>query len=160
MVVTCCGQEFTIPALPASDWIQVIWKPNLLGDDFFPGLLPEPDRLEVERLLHQGQVDWVDVNEAGFEVLTQAAGREFWVALRLCYIAKANWDALASEMAGHDSTVMPLGAWLDVLYRNILLAMEESKRQMFLLKLELPPPGWGDESDQEMSVDAFMAMAG
>lgn len=133
---------------------------SLGSDDVFPGMLEEDDCNQVEKLLHSGELDIRDVQEAALEVITTVSGRPWWVALRLIQVAREYWDALGGDMAAVRSDAS-IAAWLDILFTLIVRNIDDSKRTMFLMKLEMAPEGWGDNPEElEMSSDAFMAMAG
>lgn len=154
------GLEFTIPAMCAADWLHTLMSPSLEPDDVFPGLLPEDEYIEIERLLHQGKLDLTDTFEAAFEVISIVSGRPWWVALRLIQVARESWDAVGGDMAAVRADAS-LAAWLDTLFTLLVRSVEDDKRTMFLMKLELAPEGWGpDPEELEMSQDAFLAMAG
>lgn len=134
---------------------------NVTGHGLLYRLLPPQDADLLEELLHTRPMDVEEFSRLGFEVLSFASGRPWWVAWRLVYVAVGAWDALGGEMMMKaDPTVLSLAAWLDVLFLMILRNIEDSKRSMFLMKLELPPEGWGAVQEMEMSVDSFLAMAG
>ena len=147
--------------MPAIDWLTVLMDDSFSPELVFPGLLEETDRDLVEQLLHSGALDVEDMWKLGLDIITQASGRKWYVALRLVLTAKEAWDALGGDMAAVRSDAS-LSAWLDILFTLIVRNIEDSKRTMFLMKLEIVPQGWGDEEPQamEMSADAFLAMAG
>jgi hypothetical protein len=157
------GRELTIPAMCAADWLHVLMNAQLQADDVFPGLLDEDERQFVEDQLHSGILDLGDSQELALEIISQVSGRPWWVSLRLITIARQSWDALGGDMVKRaDAAVVPLAAWLDSLFLLIVRNIDDSKRNMFLMKLELAPEGWGPAPEETagMSADAFMAMAG
>jgi hypothetical protein len=161
--VEVCGEDFTIPAMCAADWLQVLMVENLQPEQVFPGLLGEDDQDWFEDQLHQGQLDLEELYVLAFDVIATVTGRPWWVALRLIGIARDSWDALGGEMAQKsDASRLSLAAWLDVLFLLVVRNIDDAKRNMFLMKLELAPEGWGPapEETMEMSGDAFLAMAG
>lgn len=147
--------------MPAVDWLSILMAESFGPEDIFPGLLPDEDRLQVEDLLHTQALAVRDMWDLSLDILTEVSGRPWYVALRLVLVAKASWDALGGDLAAIRSDAS-LGAWLDILFTLIVRNIEDSKRNMFLLKLELAPEGWGDKQQEamEMSPDAFLAMAG
>lgn len=155
------GEEYTIPAMCAADWLNILMNPKLRTDHIFPGMLDEAAQARVDELLHTGVLELQDVEDLGREIVTQVSGRPWYVALRLLYVAMDAWDALGGEMAMKaDASKLPLAAWLDVLFLLINRNIENEKRTMFLMKLELPPEGSREAPEEmEMSADAFMAMS-
>lgn len=155
------NQVFHIPAMPAVEWLSVMMRDDFGCEDIFPGMLDLEQRLEVERLLHAGELEVERLWELGLEVLTQVSGRQWYVALRLTQVARESWDALGGDLAAVRSDAS-LAAWLDILFSMVVRNIDDSKRNMFLMKLEIAPEGWGTatEESMEMSADAFLAMAG
>ena len=157
---------YEIPALPAADWLAVLMNRQLTSDHIFPGMLPEAEQSDVEQVFHDGLRDGLMDSEEyfglGWEVLSEVCGRPWWVALRMIMTAVDGWDAIGGELIRKvDASQVSISAWLDVLFQVIVQSLEESKRNMYLLKLEIPPDGWGDAPEEmEMSTDAFLAMAG
>lgn len=145
--------------MPAADWLAVLMSQDLTADDVFPGLLDEDEATEVEELLHSGKLDIRDAHDGALEIVSTVCGRPWWVALRLIQVAREYWDAVGGDMAAVRSDAS-IAAWLDILFSLVVRNIDDNKRTMFLMKLELAPEGWGDPADElEMSSDAFMAMA-
>lgn len=155
------GQGYTIPAMPAVDWLSVFMLESFGPEDVLPGLLMDTEQDQVEQFLHSGVLGVRELWELGLEVISQVTGRPWYVALRLVLVAKDAWDAIGGEMAAVRSDAS-IAAWLDILFTHLVRNIEDSKRTMFLMKLELVPEGWGKEPEKqmEMSADAFLAMAG
>jgi len=151
-----------IPALPASQWLAVLMVGELELEDILPGLLSAEDADEIEEALYSGLLTLEQLSMLALDVVSQVSGRAWWVALRLVELARIHWDNLAAEMTRVDASRLSLSGWLDVLFVALLRAMEEGGRQMFLLKLEQPPPEVLDKvtpEDPGMSSAAFLAMA-
>lgn len=155
------GLEFTIPAMPATEWLAILMSDEFGPEHILPGMLTVAEREQVEHLLHQDVLDIQELWKLGLEVVTQVSGRPWYVALRLVLTAKSAWDALGGDMAAVRSDAS-LAAWLDILFTLLVRNIEDSKRTMFLMKLELVPEGWGEPvvDTMQMSADAFLAMAG
>lgn len=161
MVVDVGQDSYTIPAQSAADWLKVLMVEDIDVDAIFPGMLVSKDRAAVESVLHQGILTLEDVQEVTLEIISTVCGRPWWVALRLIWGARVSWDALGGEMARHDAARLSIAGWLDALFLVMLRSLDDAKRTMFLMKLEMPPPGWGpDPEELEMSGNAFLAMAG
>lgn len=155
--------EWGIPALCAADWLQVLMVEDFDPEDVFPGMLSESDRVQVEDQLHHGILLLEDVHHVSLEIISQISGRPWWVALRLIQSARAAWDALGGDIVRKaDAATLSLAGWLDILFLVLVRAIDDDKRDMFLLKLQAVPPGWEEDDPEElqMSTDAFLAMAG
>lgn len=160
VVMDLAGQELVIPAMCAADWLQILMDPELQPDDIMPGLLNDSDNSFVEDLLHSGALSWEESQLLALEIVGQVAGRPWWVALRLIGTMRASWDALGGDMVMKaDASRLTLSGWLDAAFLLIVRAIEDSKRTMWLMKLEMPPAGHESEAKEpEMSTDAFLAL--
>lgn len=158
VVVTISGEDVSIPAMYAADWLQLLMT-DLHPDDVFPGLLGEGDRAYVEDCLHAGDVEYEDVQRLALDIISTVSARPWWVAMRLIAVAQQSWDALGGDMTVIDPERRPLAAWLDYLFLLIVRNIDDKKRTMFLLKLEVIPEGRGEPTKEvEMSADAFLAL--
>ncbi len=155
------SRSYEIPAASAADWLTVLMNPNLTADHVFPGMLTENQQAEVERYLHQGGIGIEEYLDLGWEVVSEVSGRPWWIAMRMIMTAVSSWDAVGGELIRKiDAERVSIAGWLDVLFPIILQGLEDSKRSMYLLKLEQPPDGWGSAPEEmEMSTEAFLAMA-
>lgn len=162
VIVQLGGDDLTIPAMPAADWLVVLMVNDFDPEAVFPGLLSAPDQLQVEDHLHHGILTLEEVHHVSMEIISMVSGRPWWVSLRLIHAAAASWDALGGDLVRKaDAAALSLSAWLDVLFLLIVRSIDDANRTMFLLKLEMAPTGWGPEPEElEMSGDAFLAMAG
>jgi hypothetical protein len=152
--------ELEIPAMCAADWLQVLMVEGLDSDDVFPGLLDHDSRTFIEDQMHDGVLEFEEVQRLALEIISTVSGRPWWVSLRLIEVARVSWDALGGDMAKLDATRIPLAGWLDYLFLLVVRTIDDAKRTMFLLKLEIVPAGWADApAELEMSTDAFLAMA-
>lgn len=154
--------EYTIPAMSAADWLAVLMVSQLAAQDVFPGMLGDPaEQEEIRRQLRSGELDVFEIEDLALETISTVCGRPWWVALRLVYTAQSSWDALGGEMARRaDPQRLSIAAWLDVLFLLVVQNIDNEKRTMFLMKLELAPEGWGEQTEPEMSPESFLAMAG
>lgn len=154
------GQEFTIPAMPAADWLSVLMVPEFDPDDVLPGLLPDEERDQFEDLLFEGSFTFEESQVLAMDTVALVSARNWWVSLRLIDVARVAWDNLGMEMASVDAARVPLAAWIDVLYFHIVQLLKKEERTMFFLKLEQPPPGFEkSEVIEEMTADQFLSMA-
>lgn len=161
MCVRLGPQEWTIPALPASDWLAVLMVEDIEPDDIFPGLLEQSDADRVEDLLTSGEMSLDDIYEAFFDIIEAVSSRYWWVALRLIHIAFDQWHVLGPDMVmrGADANQLSLSAWLDSLTVTVVQGMKREQVTTFTMQLEAPPVGETiPEEDMGMSADAFLSM--
>lgn len=158
-------RRFLIPALPARDWLEVLLEDDLNPEDLFPGLCGPDAVLEVNQLLVDGVVTQQQLTDAIYGVIEQAAGRRWWVALRLCRAIRTNWDRVGGRLAAHGVTPfeVSLSYWLDGAYDTILSIMAEMDAKMigpFTAKLTMPPPGMAKQvfdENRDAAAAAFRA---
>lgn len=160
--ITVAGHDFTIPALPASEWLSILMVPDMDLSDILPGLLSIEEAESLEELILARELDLEELEDTVLAILETVSARDWWVVLKLVENARVSWDVLGAELGlrGVNATQVSLSSWLDMLLLVLLRAMDPKEVQMFTLKLEAPPPEVrGEESELEMSSSAFMAMA-
>ena len=137
--------------MPATDWLLILMADAIDPDDVFPGLLSEDDREFVEDLLLAETITVQDLYDTCLDIISEVSARQWWIAMRLVYIARDSWDNLGAEMilTGIDADRISLAAWLDALTALMLKLMEPSKITMFTMQLEAPPVG-EEESPEEL----------
>ena len=161
MVITVGGEEFTIPALPAADWLAALMSEAFSLDDLFPGLLDEEDQDRAVEALMAHMHDMDQFSKLTLDIVELASGRAWWVALRLIGAAVGSWDVIGAEMflKQVNPEHLSLAAWLDVVLLVMLRSMDEKDITMFMLRLEAPPPEAQEEADEmTMSREAFTSM--
>lgn len=157
VVISAAGRELEIPALPATDWLQVLMKedtPDL--EEILTELCPKGTSLLFDESLEQE-----DLWELLLDVVEQASGRHWWIAMRIINVCRASWNVLGAEMfyRGIDPNVLSLAAWLDAMLLVIIRAMDPKDVAMFTMKLEMVPAGEElDEQEMEMSSEQFLSM--
>lgn len=135
------GQEYTIPAKPAADWVVAVLNAE---DEIFPVLsLLEPDDYEAakDRVLIDMAVSFEEVAEVSKQALSAVSGWKWWSAEVLIHSAAAEWRLISGEMTkrGLDPNRLPLGAWLNGLYAMATEKLTASERMAFDMRLDRPP---------------------
>lgn len=161
--VTFANHGFEIPATTALEWLTLLMNP----DDFdplaiFPGLLSDEDQDLVWDLMFERDIGVTDLGEMSLLAIAAAAGRPWWVAMRLVATVAQNQHTLGAEMLmrGADATKLSLSGWLDVALLVAMRNQSKSDATMFSMKLEMPPPDVAkDQPEPEISMDQFMSMA-
>ncbi len=151
---TVAGQDYEIPPVPAADWLNTLmqqWTPDDLLLDLLPDGIQVVLKMEPE-----------DVEPLVLELIEEASGRDWWVALRLLGAIKGGWNVLGPEMIlqGVDPQRLSLAGWLDAMTLLMLRAMNKDDHAMFLAQVELPPAEVREEvaEEMEMSRDQFMSL--
>lgn len=161
VVITVGGEEFTIPALPAADWLAALMSEAFSLDDLFPGLLDDEDHDRAVAVLLSDMHELEQFHRLTLDIVELASGRSWWVALRLIGAAVGSWDVIGAELILKqvDPERLSLAAWLDAVLLVMLRSMEEKDITMFTLKLEAPPPEAQEEAEEmTMSREAFASM--
>jgi hypothetical protein len=158
--VTLGGVVYTVPALPAADWLAaIVGEPGAI----LPGLLPHDDQREIHRRVLRGQLDLEEVNGAWRELLGVACGRTWWSASRLCMSASDPdaWPVVHGRLltSSIDLDVVSVGALCNALFFMMLNnCADDEERHRVRFELELPPPGEvPEEVDQTANAENFMA---
>lgn len=159
--VTLGGVVFTVPALPAADWLTaIIGPPGAL----LPGLLPAADQHEIYDMLARGDLDPDEVSAAWRDLIAAATGRSWWSASRLCASASDPdaWPVVHGKLltGGIDLEVVSVGALCNAIFFMILSSSkDDEERSTAKFELELPPPGFEAEvwQDREQIAQDFLA---
>lgn len=159
--VTLAGEVFTVPALPAADWLMaIVGGPGAL----LPGLLPIEDQRRVYHMILHGKLNPEEVNRAWRDLMAAATGRSWWSAGRLCQSASDAdaWPVVHGKLlsAGIDLDTVSIGAFCNaVLFMALSGAKDDEERTSLKFELELPPPGAEVEAwtDREQMAQDFLA---
>jgi hypothetical protein len=135
------GREYTIPALPAADWVVAVLNAE---EEVFPvlALLPEDDYEEIkERALLDLAISFEEVAEVSKDALEAVSGWRWWSAETLIHSAAVEWRLISGEMTkrGLDPARLPLGAWLNGLYAMATENLDKSERMNFDMRIDRPP---------------------
>jgi hypothetical protein len=158
------GWRYTIPALPASTWIEAVLDTD--GAAIFPGLLEREAYREAMADYFAGRLSGEEITEAGRACLEAAAGRSWWVADRLIRGAadKDAWPIVYGELVGRvDLDKVSVAAFCDAVYALAVGRLTEEKaRAQFDFELTNPPAGVSIEEiyDQAEAAADFMAALG
>jgi hypothetical protein len=150
------GQEYTIPALAAVEWLAYLMQPQPDLDglilDFFP---------DSEELLFSDRLNVDELYDTILDLIATVCARSWWVALRQISIARASWHILGPMMLeAVDAREVSIAAWLDVLLIKMLNSMDPKDATLFTSRLEAPPIGEVTEPMEEMEMDrgAFLSL--
>lgn len=159
--VTVIGEQFTVPALPAVAWLELLMDEHAALSDFFPGLAGSEAQIAVTQAIIDGFYNQEAERTLVLALIDAAGGRPWWVTVRLCRIVASSWDYLGGEIAmrGVDATRLSLSGWLDAVFHIILRSMDPKEHTKFLMQLELVPAEVAvEQPEPEMEMDAFLSM--
>lgn len=156
-------QRFVIPAIDAAGWLKILLDDPLNTEEIFPGLCGPADVVTVNQMMVSGLVSEEELTAAIYDVIEAASGRRWFIAVRLCGYARANWDRIGGELACHGVTPfkVSLSYWLDALYATMIRLIAEGnpkKLTQFTADLTRLPPSEARIIDDEAEGNAFLAM--
>lgn len=163
IVVELGEWEYTIPELPAADWITAVLAPD--GGAIVPGLLVAPDRAAIWRDFALGAFTAEELAAVERDALAAAAGRPWWEADKLIrsLAAPDNFPTIHGELMlrGLDLERLSLAAALNATYAMVrkLIGHDEAALARFDTQLKAIPPGVAVEElyDQGEAADDFLA---
>lgn len=127
IIVEFAGQEFTIPPYPAAIWLRTLLAEKLDLEAVFPGLAGPEAVATANSLIIEGAGSQDELEEAILDVLEAAAGRRWWITLRLCVSIRAHWEWVGGDLARHGVSPfdVPLSYWLDGAYATMVQGIME-----------------------------------
>jgi len=154
-------EQVTIPAMCASDWLDLLMQmEDLWLENIFPDLLDSDDSYLVEDALAAGKIGPQELSDIALDVIAAAGGRPWWVVMKLIGCIKANWDNVGGEFAleGVNPNQLSLAGWLDAALVIVIRHIDgNDQTNAFLMRLEAPPPGQ-EAPSQAVDVNTFMSM--
>lgn len=156
---------FTIPPLPAADWIIATMQPGHAA--YLPGLLSDEDRIALMDALEDGLISLKDIEEANRDALEQISGWRWWSAAKLIATMCHSWETMGGllTLAGVNPRTESLGAVLAALYSRAWVDGDKKARARLAQDVAMPPAsmmtdeGW-DEEAATAAVMAFMTGGG
>jgi hypothetical protein len=159
---TVAGQDFTIPAIPAAEWLELFMDNEIEAPEILETLLASEDAERLRDLMWDDRFALTDLGDLLLEIISAVTGRPWWVALKLVATMRTQWDFLGAELVlqGVRADTISIAAWLDVALLTILHNIDPEKATMFTSQLEMPPPGVTIQPEaMEISAEHFMSMA-
>lgn len=160
--VTFSGLTFSIPALPAADWLAILMSDQVDLEEILPGLAGVEEADALEEALVQGKASLQDLYRMALETLSLVSGRPWYVAMKIISVAAMSWSALGGEFVirNVDADRISLAAWLDAAYLIMLRNMKSDDINIFNAKLLVPPPGVENPEEEDIlpTPESFMAM--
>lgn len=156
------GQEYTVRAAMADEWLTVLLEDPFDSSGVLPGMLTEDDQRRFADATWAGDLDGEELDEVALEVISLVTGRDWWWAMHLLWAAASAWMVVYGKMIsrGIDPTRIPLGAFLDAMYLTFVQVMDKDQRSAFDRDLESPPAGVTPEEviDEDAEAASFLAM--
>lgn len=151
------GKTFTIPAMPATDWLSYLMTPDAGLYEVTVNIFGE---LEEHLSDHFDKASITDLYMTVLEAIGVVCGRPWWVAIRMIRVVYDNWHVLGPKliMSGVDPARLSISAWLDCALYLMIESMDPKDVSMFSLRLEMKPD-LGDLEPESEKVDPFDALA-
>ena len=153
---------YTIPALPAADWLEAVLKG---WGGVVPGMFAGNDEVAVLADHLTGRVTGEEIEAAARGAAEEASGWRWWAIERLTAAVTQpdQWPSLHGGLLlrGVDPAAVPFGALLNALYALLTEHMKPEKRESFDFQLNAPPPKAVVEAwDDQAAADDFMMALG
>lgn len=160
VIATLLGEEHTIPAMAAVEWLSILLDGPLDVSRIIPGLLDDDVQDRVDDALWDGELTEKDLVDTALAVLTVAAGRSWWRALHLLSAVGNEWLLVHGRMVmqGVDPGRLSLGGYLDALYAVTVDNMTAEQRRDFDRVLDTPPAGELPVLDEDAEGQEFLAL--
>lgn len=155
---------YTIPARPASDWIEAILDED--GGAIVPGLMDEDTAADIWREFLRGHITQQELQQAWRHALGAASGQPWWQCARLVMSAAepSSWPIVHGKltMRGVDLTKVSIGACYNAIWYIALTSCESAQeRSQLEFQLTTPPVDVAPEealSEFDVAGDFMAAM--
>lgn len=154
------GREYALRPALGGEWLPILMVDPMDIAAIIPGMLSEEAADDFECALIDGEVALPEVEEVCREVITSAAGREWWWACNLLASVSGVWMTIFGTLVrqGVDVDRLPLGAVLDALYAECASRMDKQHLQDFDRQLNIAPAGVVPVIDEEREAMNFVAL--
>ncbi len=158
--VTLGGREYVLRPALAVEWLPILMVDPMDLSAIIPGMVSNGDADELENALIEGLVELSEIEAVCQEVITMAAGRDWWWACNLLASVAGVWMTIFGALTrqGVDVARLPLGALLDALDEECLSRMDKQHRQDFDRQLNIPPAGVVPDIDEDREAMTFVAL--
>ena len=157
VVVGAAGRSFTVPSLPAADWIAALSVDEPVTA-VVPGLMGQRDFDRIGDLLLSDRIDLMDLRRMAFTAISEASGFRWWEALTLVGLCDKDPVVVGLlTLAGIDPASIPFGRWCSAVYALCIKDLDEKERQRWLAKFTFPPP-LAESMEEAAQVDSFESM--
>lgn len=157
ILIDAFGGTWTVPAMSAAQWLEILWNETTSFDDIFPGLAGAQD--VMYEAFFAGETSSDEVFAIATEVLETASGFRWWFAMNLCSVAKLGWSRVGGEIVPHvRAEEVSLGAWLVVVLQVLMGRTDPKKTAELLTNLNTAPGNTPTLAiDEEAEGKAFLA---
>lgn len=159
-MVTLGGRDYYLRPALAGEWLAILLESPMDASLIIPGMAEDADEEALEEALLAGEVTVEDIEDACREVITIAAGRDWWWATNLVMSVATAWMVIYGSLVarGLDVQRLPLGAMLDAMYAECATRMDKQHLQDFDRQLNMPPAGVTPTIDEDREAANFVAL--
>lgn len=154
------GHTYTVPALPARDWLLALLRlpGGLAGPipDVVPGLIPDEDLADQ---IADGRVPEEECTRAARDAVEAAAGMRWWSAIKLAHATPGSPIGGELIVQGVDAAAVSLGAYLSAAYRVATRNASEKDKGRIDSELAAPPVGLGEDAWDQDELNSQFATA-
>lgn len=152
LIVEFEGVPYTIRAMDAVEWIMLIDGPRPDLYDIFPMQAGADAIAHVEEALWEERVTSEQVAKLGWEAISTAADRPWWVVVNLLGAVKDAWAIVHVNGA----VGMSLAGWLDEVWSKVMSYIDPKKKAAWVTAVQSPPKGSDVEVDFDAEERAFL----
>lgn len=151
------GKTWVIPAMTAGQWLEILWAEPLDITDIWPGLAGAFN--EMVDAVFDGTTDSEDILAIGCEIIAEASGLDYWVAIRLAACLRISWLQVGGSLlkSGLRPEEVSLGTYLVATLAFLAENMDPKKAVELFEELGRKPVEERTEDDDLQDARAFMA---
>lgn len=159
-VVELGGREYPLRAALAVEWLPILMIDPMDLSAIIPGMVEGDLAGDLEDALIRGDVSLDEIEQVCRDVITMAAGREWWWACNLLASVAGAWMVIFGNLVakGMDVSRMPLGALLDAMYAECAARMDKDHLRDFERQLNTPPIGLVPVINEDVEAANFVAL--
>lgn len=158
LTIRVAGTAITIPYRPVALWVKALGEQARLP--LAAALADAPAREVLADLLMEHPQAAADLRAESLRILGETSGRKWWEAGRLLNTSVAPEILGRMVLAGVDPWNRSVGEWCAAVYALCVKGQDEKGRLRFDFSLQLPPPEFEDEWDDDgdpAEAQAFLA---
>lgn len=157
MEIDAYGKTWTIPAMSAAQWLEILWAEPIDLTDIWPGLGNAFS--EMIDALFDGDTTADEAVEVACEVVAEASGLDYWVAFRLAACLRVSWLQVGGALlkGGLRPEEVSLGTYLVATLAFLAENMDPAKAVELFEELNRKPMQERTEEDDLDDARAFMA---
>jgi hypothetical protein len=143
--------------MTAGEWLEILWAEPLDLLDIWPGLAGAFN--EMVDSLFDGTTDGEDITAIACEIISEASGLEYWVAIRLAACLRVSWLLVGGSLlkAGLRPENVSLGTYMVSTLAFLAENMDPKKAVELFEELNRKPVQERTDEDDLEDARAFMA---